>query len=118
MDNFCKYTWNIPLKNKNSKTITEEVSKTLTKSKRSELKLESDRDSEFYNSVFQNLLKGKNIHYCSRFTGKAPSIAKRVIRTRRNLLKKPVFEEGNADWLNELPSVIKQNKNKIQSSKK
>ena len=54
------------------------------------------------------MLKAKIIHHYSRFTDKVPSIAERVIRTVRNLLKKPVFEKGNADWLSELPCVIKQ----------
>ena len=81
------------------------------------MKLESDRGAEFYNSIFQNF-KNKNIHHYSRFTDKGPSIAERVIRNIRNLLKKPVFQKGNADWLSELPSVIKQYKNTIHSSKK
>ena len=34
------------------------------------------------------------------------------------MLKKPVFEKGNADWLSELPSVIKQYNNTIHSSTK
>ena len=34
------------------------------------------------------------------------------------MLKKPVFEKGNADWLSELPSVIKQYNNTIHSSVK
>ena len=42
LDNFSKYTWCIPLKNKNSKTITGEISNILTKSKRSPLNLERD----------------------------------------------------------------------------
>ena len=108
IDNFSKYLWTIPLKNKYSQTITNEFSNILTKSKRKPLKVESDRGTEFYNSVFQNLLKTKNIQHYSRFTDKGPSIAERVIRTVRNLLKKPVFEKGKADWLSELPSVIKQ----------
>ena len=62
------------------------------------------------------MLKSKNIHHYSRFTDKGPSIAERVIRTVRNLLKKPVFLAGNADWLSELPSVIKQYNNTIHSS--
>ena len=33
-----------------------------------------------------------------------------------SLLKKPVFEKGNADWLSELPSVIKKYNNTIHSS--
>ena len=36
----------------------------------------------------------------------------------RNLLKKPVFLAGNADWLSELPSAIKQYNNTIHHSKK
>ena len=116
IDNFSKYLWAIPLKNKNSQTITNEFSNILTKSKRSPLKLESDRGAEWYNSVFQNLLKSKNIQHYSRFTDKGPSIAERVIRTIRNLLKKPVFEKGRADWLSELSPVIKKYNNTIHSS--
>ena len=118
IDNFSKYLWAIPLKNKNSQTITNEFSKILTTSKRKPLKIESDRGTEFYNSIFQNFLNSKNIQHYSRFTDKGPSIAERVIRTIRNLLKKPVFEKGNADWLSELPSVTKQYNNTIHHSTK
>ena len=116
IDNFSKYLWAIPLKNKYSQTITNEFSNILTTSKRKPNKLESDRGSEFYNSVFQNFLKSKNIHHYSRFTDKGPSIAERVIRTIRNLLKKPIFEKGRADWVSELPSVIKKYNNTIHNS--
>ena len=118
IDNFSKYLWTIPLKNKYSQTITNEFSNILTKSKRKPNKIESHRGSEFYNSIFQKFLKNKNIQHYSRFTDKGPSIAERVIRTIRNLLKKPVFEKNNADWLSELPSVIKQYNNTIHSSTK
>ena len=116
IDNFSKYLWAIPLKNKYSQTIADEFSNVLSKPKRKPLKIESDRGTESYKSVFQNLLKSKNIHHHSRYTDKGPSIAERVIKTIRNLLKKPVFLAGNADWLTELPSVIKQYKNTIHHS--
>ena len=61
-------------------------------------------------------MKVKNIHHYSRFTDKGPSLAERVIRTIRNLLKKPIFLAGNADWLSELPSVVKKYNNTIHSS--
>ena len=79
----------------------------MTTSKRKPLKLESDRGTEFYYSIFQNFLKLKNIYNYSRFTDKGPSIAERVIRTTRNFLKKPVSLAGNADWLTELPLSLK-----------
>ena len=63
-------------------------------------------------------MKSKNIQHYSRFTDKGPSIAERVIRTVRSLLKKPVFEKGNADWISELSSVVKQCNNNIHSSTK
>ena len=118
IDNFSKYLWAIPLKNKYSQTITNEFSNIITTSKRKPNKLESDRGTEFYNSIFQNFLKSKNIHHYSRYTDKGPSIAERVIRTVRNLLKKPIFEKGRADWISELPSVIKQYNNTIHHSTK
>ena len=117
-DNYSKYLWAIPLKNKYSQTITNEFSNILTTSNRKLLKIESDRGTEFYSIIFQNLLKNKNIQHYSRFTDKGPSIAERVIRTVRNLLKKPVFLAGSADWLSELQSVIKQYNNTIHSSTK
>ena len=99
IDNLSKYLWAIPLKNKYSQTITNEFSNILTKSKRKPVKIESDRGTEFYKSIFQNFLRSKNIQHYSRFTDKGPNIAERVIRTLRNLLKKPVILAGSADWL-------------------
>ena len=118
IDNFSKYLWAIPLKSKYSQTITNEFSNILIKSKRKPVKIESDRGSEFYNSIFQNFLKSKNIHHYSRYTDKGPSIAERVIRTVRNLLKKPIFLAGEASRISELPSVIKKYNNTIHHSTK
>ena len=106
--NFSKYLWCFLLKNKYSQTITNDFSNIWTTSKRKPLKIESERGSEFYNNIFQNSIKTKNIQHYSRFTDKRPSIAERVIRTVLSLLKKTVFLAGNANWISELPSVIKQ----------
>ena len=90
IDNYSKNLWAIPPKNKNSEIITNEFSNILRTSKRSPLKIESDRGTEFYNSIFQNFLKSKNIHHYSRFTDKGSSIAEQVIRTVRNFVKMPI----------------------------
>ena len=78
IDNFSKFLRAIPLKNKYSQTITNEFSNILSTSKRSPLKIVSDRGAEFYNSIFQNFLNSKNVHHYSRFTDKGPSMAERV----------------------------------------
>ena len=118
IDNLCKYLWAIPLKNKNSQTITNEFSNILTTSKRKPLKIESDRVTEFFISIFQNFMRSKNIQHFSTYTDKGPSIVGRMIKTLRNSLKKSVFLAGKADWLSELPSIFKQYKNSIHSSTK
>ena len=118
VDNFTEYVLAIPLKNRFSQTIKNDFSNILTTSERKPPKIESDRGLKFHNSIFQNFLKSKNVHHYSRFTDKGPSIAKRVIRTKRNLLKKPIFLAGNADWLSELLSVNKKNNNTVHHSTK
>ena len=57
---------------KNSQTKTHEFSNILSTSKRSPLKLESDRGKKWYPSIFQYFLKNKNIQHYSRFTDKVP----------------------------------------------
>ena len=106
------------MKNKYGETITKHFSKILSTSKQKPIKIESDRGAEFYNSIFQNFSKSKNIQHYSRLKDKGSSIAERVIRTIRILLKKPVFLAGNADWISELLSVIKKYHNTIHSSTK
>ena len=88
IDSFTEYTWCIPLKTKYSEKITNEFPNILNKSKRHPIKIESDRGAEFYKSIFQNFLKSKKMKLYSKFTDKSPIIAKRVIRTTRNLCKK------------------------------
>ena len=78
---------------KNSQTITQEFSNIPTRSKRSLVELESDRGADFYKSIFRNFLESKKFQHFSRYTGKGPGIAERVIRTVRNSLKKPVIEK-------------------------
>ena len=75
IDNFSRYIWAILLKNKSPQRKTNELSNFLTSKKRRTIKIELDRGVEFFDSIFQNSLKVKNIYHCSRFTGKRPSKA-------------------------------------------
>ena len=95
--NFSKYLWAIPLKNKNIQTITNELSNVLTESKRRPLKTEPDRGAEIFISIFPNFLRSENSQQYCRFRDEVSSIAERVTRTVRNLLKKSVFLKGSAD---------------------
>ena len=82
LNNFSKHTWFIQLKKKNTQKF-----------------------------FFSKLLKVQKVHKYPRLTDEGPSIVEDwVLRTIRNWYKKPVFEKRNADWICDLPSIIKQYK--------
>ena len=54
IDNFSKFGWTIPLKNKNAQTIKDSSENILINSKRSPNLIETDRGKEFYNNIFQD----------------------------------------------------------------
>ena len=118
IDNFSKYGWTIPLKNKNSQTIKDSFEKILINSKRKPNLLESDRGKEFYNNIFQDCLNKNNIKLYSRNSSYGAVFAERFNRTIRDLLKKIVFENGDANWIDVLQTITKQYNNTIHSSTK
>ena len=118
IDNFSKFGWTVPLKNKFAKTVTEAFSNIINNSKRKPKLLETDDGKEFTNKMFIEFLKLNDIKRYSRYTSKGAVFAERFNRTIRDLLKKPVFEKGNANWIDELHSITSKYNNKIHSSSK
>ena len=116
IDNFSKYAWTVPLKNKNARTIKDSFEKILIISKRKPNLIETDRGKEFYNNVFQDFLNKNNIKLYSRNSSLGAVFAERFNRTIRNLLKKTVFEQGDGNWIDFLQTITKQYNNKIHSS--
>ena len=118
IDNFSKYGWTVPLKNKNAQTIKDSFENILTNSKRKPNLIETDRGEEFYNNIFQDFLNKNNIKLYSRNSSYGAVFAERFNRTIRDLLKKIVFEQGDAKWIDVLPTITKQYNNRIHSSTK
>ena len=87
-------------------------------SKRKPNLIESDRGKEFYNNIFQDFLNKNNIKLSSRNSSYVAVFAERFNRTIKNLLKKIVFEQGDAKWVDILPTITKQYNNKVHSSTK
>ena len=88
IDNFSKFGWTIPLKNKNAQTIKDSFENILINSKRSPNLIETDRGKKFYNNIFQDFLHKNNIKLYSRNTSLGAVFAERFNRTIRDLLKK------------------------------
>ena len=117
IDSFSKFGWTVPLKNKNDQTIRDSFENILIISKRKPNLIESDRGKEFYNSTFQNFLNNNIKHY-SRNTYLGAFFAERFNRTIRYLLKRPVFEKGEGNWIDILPTITKQYNNRVDTSTK
>ena len=118
IDNFSKFGWTIPLKNKKALTIKDSFENILISSKRKPNLIESDRGKEFYNNIFQDFLNINNINLYYRNSLYGAVFAERFNRTTRDLLKKIVFEQGDAKWIDILPKITKQYNNKGHSSTK
>ena len=118
IDNFSKFGWTTPLKNKNAQTIKDSFKNILISSKRKPNLIESDRGKQFYNIIFQDFLNKNNIKRYSTNSLYGAVFAERFNRTIRDLLKKPVFEKGESNWIDVLPTITKQYNNRFHTSTK
>ena len=87
-------------------------------SKRKPNLIETDRGKKFYNNIFQDFLNKNNIKLYSRKSSYGAVFAERFNRTIRDLLKKTVFEQGDAKWIDVFPTITKQYNNRTHSSTK
>ena len=70
--------------------------------------IETDRGKEFHNNIFQDFLNKNNFKLYSRNSSYGAVFAERFNRTIRDLLKKIVFEQSDAKWIDVLPKITKQ----------
>ena len=119
IDNFSKFGFTSPLKNKKAQTIKDSFESILISSKRSPNLLETDRGKEFYNNIFSLDFLNKNIiKLYSRNTSVGAVFAERFNRTIRDLPKKPVSEKGDGNWIDVRPTTTKHYNNRVHSSTK
>ena len=107
IDNSSKFGWTINLKNKNAQTIKDSFDNILISSKRKPNLFETDRGKEFYNNIYQDFLNKNNVKLYSRNSSFGSVFAERFNRTFRDLLKGPVFEKGESNWIDVLPTITK-----------
>ena len=74
-----------------------------------------DPVKEVHNNIFQSFLNNNNIGLYSRITSFGSVFEERFNRTVINLLKRPVFEKGFANWIDVVPTIAKQNNNRVHS---
>ena len=103
---------------KTGQTIKDSFENIIINSKRKPNLIETDRGKEFYNNIFQDFLNKNNIKLYSRNTYLGAVFAERFNKSIRNLLKRPVFEKGDGNWIDSLSTITKQYNNRVHSSTK
>lgn len=83
IDVFSKYAWVRPLKNKTGVEVTKAFASIL-KENRIPQKLQTDKDTEFFNKHFQQLLKKYNIHHFATASDVKASCVEHFHRTFRS----------------------------------
>ena len=119
---FTKYAWAILLKKKSGLSITNGFKTILSEGQKPE-KLWVDRGSEFYNKTFNSLLKeygtGKaasGIELYSTYSDLKAVFIERFNRTILHITNKPMFINGDGNWVNILNDAVITYNNNIHST--
>ena len=118
IDNYTKYAWAIPLKDKSGKSTTTALKSLIEKAKRKPDKIWSDRGKEFYNKTFLDFLNQNEIQIHSTNSDLKAVFVERFNRTLLDLIKKPMYIEGKACWLNHLDTAMEKYNNRVHGTTK
>ena len=118
IDNHTKYAWAIPLKDKSGKSTTTALKSLIEKTKRKPDKIWSDRGKEFYNKTFLAFLKQNEIQIYSTNSDLKAVFVERFNRTLLDLIKKPMYIEGKACWLNHINYALDKYNNRVHGTTK
>ena len=115
IDVFSKYGWIITLKDKKGESIMNAF-KTIFKEGRKPQYLWVDKGKEFYNKDLKDLLEKHNIQMYSTENEEKSSVVERWNRTIKSKMWKQFTVQGNTQYLDILPKILKQYNNTRHSS--
>ena len=117
LDVFSKYGWIIPLKDKKGETVAKAL-KTILKEGRKPEYLWTDKGKEYYNKHVKELLDKNKITLYSTENEEKSSVCERWNRTIKTKMWKQFTVQGNTQYLEMLPKLVKQYNNTRHSSTK
>ena len=117
LDVYSKYGWIIPLRDKKGETVAEAL-KTILKEGRKPEYLWTDKGKEYYNKHVKKLLDKNKITLYSTENEEKSSVCERWNRTIKTKMWKQFTVQGNTQYLEMLPKLVKQYNNTKHSSTK
>ena len=115
LDVFSKYGWIVPLKDKKGETVMNAF-KTILKEGRKPEYLWTDKGKEYYNKHVNELLDKNGITLYSTENEEKSSVCERWNRTIKTKMWKQFTVQGNTQYLDMLPKLVKQYNNTKHSS--
>jgi len=103
---FSKRAWVQPVKNKTGKAVTDAMAKIL-KGERKPINLQTDDGKEFYNKMFQTLIKQKGIHHFSTSGDTKASVVERFNRTMKQRLYRYFTVQNTLNFVPVLQDLVK-----------
>ena len=107
IDNFSKFIYVRPMKDKSSKSVVNATKEILDESGVTPKNLQTDNGKEYYNSSFSNLMKKYGINHYSTFSNLKASIAERAIKTIKNKIWKHFSMLGQYKWVDYLDEIVR-----------
>ena len=80
--------------------------------------IETDDEKEFVSKTFTDSLNKNFIRTSTHFISLASVFAEMFNRTIKDFLKQPVFQYGDGNWVDKLPTITKQCNNRLHFSTK
>ena len=117
LDVYSKYGWIIPLKDKKGETVAQAF-KTIFKEGRKPQYIWTDKGKEYYNKHVKELLDKNKITLYSTENEEKSSVCERWNRTIKTKMWKQFTVQGNTQYLDMLPKLVKQYNNTRHSSTK
>ena len=117
IDVFSKYGWIVPLKDNKGESVTIAF-KSIFKEGRGPQYLWVDKGKEFYNKHLKGLLEKNGILMYSTENEEKSSVVERWNRTIKSKMWKQFTIQGNTQYLDMLPKLVKQYNNTKHSSTK
>ena len=115
LDVFSKYGWIVPLKDKKDETVTEAF-KTIFKEGRKPQYLWTDKGKGYYKKHMKDLLDKNKITLNSTENEEKSSVCERWNRTIKTRKWKQFTVQGNTQYLDILPKLVKEYNNTKHSS--
>lgn len=105
IDIFSKFAWVVPMKRKTGKETASAMSSIFAQG-RVPKHLHVDRGGEFYNAIFESVMKRYDINMYSTYSNLKASICERFNRTLKEKMWMQFSLRGNYKWIDILPDLV------------